>query len=412
MKKSLFRLAGFLFLLTLFVSVLTVGASAADGEGSASLVDRFVKPVYEWFEETFESLFTYVRNCIPALKTLSPEWIHYVILAAVLLVVLAFAIWLIISIFKLRFFRSLSLTGIVLLILGCGSFIGLCISMVNDGLAVKSFDDACALVHLTLMTNAPKFYEATVMKIEILQDPLWVLPIVMIVLAVLLAALFLVVISFSKKLERKRCCAKTEGAIAPLAAPAEVVAIEAAPETEEAPAEEVAEEAAAEEEPEAEAEPETEAEPEAEAEPEEEAPTYPMLDEPVFMPIPSSVFDAVDFTEPKRDGYALTVNIKAEETAEYMSDELAEELTATVYRRIPGEVAEIGLDCLNANFEPYAYIDARILRRLGLISESAAKIRVLGVGKMDKPLMIEASEIELDAVKMVTLAGGRVIRIL
>ena len=139
---------------------------------------------------------------------------------------------------------------------------------------------------------------------------------------------------------------------------------------------------------------------------------YPILETPIFMPIPSAIFDIVDFTSPTRDGYALAEGVEASVAAASMSDELAEELTSVVYAGAQsGPIIKIGVDCLAASFKPYSYINVKILRRLGLVPEDASAIMVVPHGTVDKPLMVEAADFAPTAVKMLTLAGGRAVRL-
>ena len=70
------------------------------------------------------------------------------------------------------------------------------------------------------------------------------------------------------------------------------------------------------------------------------------------------------------------------------------------------------IDALNENFKPYSYVDAKILRQKGLIPENAAAVRISAYGKIEKPLMIEASEFAPGVAKMIILAGGRPIQVL
>ena len=120
-------------------------------------------------------------------------------------------------------------------------------------------------------------------------------------------------------------------------------------------------------------------------------PDYPKLENPVFMPIPSTVSDTVDFTDPKRDGFTANPGVYAGTAEKLLSDEAAEDLTVVVYQRFDGKVAELPIDALNANFKPYSYVNAKILRQKGLIPESAAEVKITAFGKIEKPLMVQAS---------------------
>ena len=56
-------------------------------------------------------------------------------------------------------------------------------------------------------------------------------------------------------------------------------------------------------------------------------------------------------------------------------------------------------------------MDVNSLKAKQLISSETGYIKVLGGGKIDKPLLIYANDFSLSAVKMIALTGGKVIRV-
>lgn len=421
MKKNIAKLSMLLVLTCLLASCFSISALAAGADaGSDEGILGYVGDAYDWFESTFAPVFNYVRFAVPELTEIAEPVVHYAILGAVLLAVAVVVVLLIVSIFKGRFLRALARTVLWCTVIWCVSFLQLLVRQVIEAVgegATITFEQVCYAFHVDMYAMMPDLYQLlSEIPAFVSKDLVWLLPVVFLAAQILIIVVCAIIIKSSKKRARRKAAARA----AAVAAEAEAVLAEA-PETAalEAPAETPVEEAAAEaaveeaavaaEETPAEETPveETPAE-----EPETSLDEYPVLEEPVFMPIPSAIFDTVDFTDPKRDGFVLTTGVAGLDASFGMSDELAEELTAVVYAGAQGgEIVKIGVDCLCANFKPYSYINAKILRRLGLIPESASAIMVTDHGTVDKPLMVEAADFSPSAVKMLTLAGGRAVRL-
>lgn len=139
---------------------------------------------------------------------------------------------------------------------------------------------------------------------------------------------------------------------------------------------------------------------------EESAPT-------VFMPVPAAVSDVVDFVDEARDGICIRSFVRAEDVNHMMSGEQANALTAVVFRpaRAGNNRAIVYLDTLSDTFSPYSYVNLAILRKEGLVGEETTHIVVHARGVLRKPLMVEADGFSLEAVKMLSLTGGRAILI-
>lgn len=139
---------------------------------------------------------------------------------------------------------------------------------------------------------------------------------------------------------------------------------------------------------------------------EEEAPT-------IFMPVPAAVSDVVDFVDEARDGICIRSFVRAEDVNHMMSGEQANALTAVVYRPLrAGSAAEtVYLDTLSDTFSPYSFINLQILKKNGLVGADTTHLTVHARGVLRKPLMIEADCFSLEAVKMLSLTGGRAILI-
>ena len=457
MKKNIVKLSMLLVLVALLASMFSISALAAPADGGSDEgVLGIVGDAYGWFEKTFEPAFTYVRAAIPELEKIEEPIVHYAILAVILLITLFVVIRIILALFKGRFFRALARLVMWSTIIWFGLFVSIYVRSASQiGWENMNTPELfCVLFSLEMAFVMPKAAELAADLLEKLPfgNEYWVLPAAVLGTALLIFIICCIVISCSKKRARRKAAKKlADAAEAEAVASVEETApveeaeasVEASTEEAEAPAEEAhaeetAEESAPVEEAEAEAvasveetapveeaeaaaeetaeetapaaEAETEDAPaEAEALPESDAVA---LSAPVVMPIPSSVFDTVDFTDAKRDGFALAPSVTPMDAELALSDALAEELTATVYDGVKGgKTAVVSLEVLSESFKPYAYVNVKILRRLGMIADDVTSISVVERGVIDKPLMVEAAEISLSAVKMITLAGGRVIRL-
>ncbi|MBR6053026.1 MAG: hypothetical protein IKP55_04515 [Clostridia bacterium] len=396
---------------------------------------------YQFFSDTFPQLFGFVGKAIPALSD-AAEIVKYVVLIASLALAAFAVVAMVIGCFKIRFFRRLARVLLIIETLGMIGLVLIAVNTTNTG-------DFPANLVAALKAGSPAVFD--LIKSVFADFGEKTIPsFIIILVAFVVISLLLHLIIVLSRIIIKRANAKADAdadapeelpeeetvettpAPAPAAAPAEAVAsvpveepivpadvpeqeletvtdADAAPDVTEEPAAEepVAEEPVVEE-AEAEAETETAEENEPAAAP---IPDYPKLEKPVFMPIPSDVADTTDFTDAKRDGFTPKPGVSSAEAEKLLSDEAAEDLTAVVYGKIGDRVAELPIDALNENFKPYSYINAKILRQKGLIPESATEVRITSYGKVDKPLMVQASAFGPGVVKMIVLAGGRPIHL-
>ena len=92
-----------------------------------------------------------------------------------------------------------------------------------------------------------------------------------------------------------------------------------------------------------------------------------------------------------------------------VSDEEAQaqiEVSADGAKR-SGKMGEVNLDVICENFEDGDVVDVDTLKAEHLISSKVGRIKVLARGVMSKKLTVKASKFSLQAVKMITLAGGK-----
>lgn len=393
-------------------------------------MDKF----YQFFADTFPSLFGFIGKALPALAD-AAEIVRYIILILGLALAVTAVVVLVFGCIKTRFFRRLARILLIIETIGAA---GLVLIAVNT---VKSDKIPDGIVR-SLEVGSPEVYNLYRKIFTDFGDETAIVQsfIVMLVTFFVICLILHAIIVLSRIIV-KRSEQKEAGADVPDAIPAEEQAAEAAPASAAAPAPVVAtvepeeEPIAPADVPEAELETvdesdatpevseETEAAPADEGETNEETdadaisdappvPDYPKLEKPVFMPVPSTVSETVDFTDPKRDGFTLNPGAYVGAAELQMTDEAAEDLTVVVYRKVEGKVAELPIEALSANFKPYSYVDAKILRQKGLIPDTAGEVKITSFGSIDKPLMVQASCFAPGVAKMIILAGGRPIQVM
>ena len=134
----------------------------------------------------------------------------------------------------------------------------------------------------------------------------------------------------------------------------------------------------------------------------------------LFMPVPGRISGVIDFVSREGDGIAVLDSVRYEEVNRLLSDADADRLTAAVYRK--GEdrgvpQARVYLDDLSDAFADDSYVNLAILKEAHLVREDATSLVIYARGTLRKSLMIEADVFSLEAVKMISLTGGRAILI-
>lgn len=115
---------------------------------------------------------------------------------------------------------------------------------------------------------------------------------------------------------------------------------------------------------------------------------------------------------PKRD-FKILPKVEATEV-NVMSDAQAKQIIEYKPTNSPksakGKKGIINIDVLSQKFPAGARITIDSLRENSIIPSNVNYIKVLANGILDKPLIVEADDFSLQAVKMIALTGGRVIR--
>ncbi|MBE6597688.1 MAG: hypothetical protein E7641_08490 [Ruminococcaceae bacterium] len=105
--------------------------------------------------------------------------------------------------------------------------------------------------------------------------------------------------------------------------------------------------------------------------------------------------------------------VSAEEASDLIGDSEAEQMVSRSEKK-PNicrgcKKTFINVDTLSENYKAGEVVDLVSLKRKGLIPQSSCYLKVLARGRVDKPLEVRAQSFSRDAVKMITLTGGRAI---
>ena len=90
---------------------------------------------------------------------------------------------------------------------------------------------------------------------------------------------------------------------------------------------------------------------------------------------------------------------EAEEHIELVEEETGKERT--------GKMAAINLDTICESFEDGDVVTLEALKEKKLVPNKMGRVKILARGTMTKKLDVVADNFSLQAVKMITLAGGR-----
>ena len=114
---------------------------------------------------------------------------------------------------------------------------------------------------------------------------------------------------------------------------------------------------------------------------------------------------------PQRD-FTILKKVEATEVNVMTDTEAAKIIEYKVVKRkkTKGTKGIINIDVLSKKFSAGSRITIDVLHEMRIIPNNVNSIKVLAKGVLDKPLIIEADDFSLAAVKMIALTGGRVIR--
>lgn len=70
----------------------------------------------------------------------------------------------------------------------------------------------------------------------------------------------------------------------------------------------------------------------------------------------------------------------------------------------------VNIDTLSCNFAPNETVTLQKMQEKGLVPKNIQSVKVLARGILSKPLVVEAQDFSIDAVKMIVLTGGRAVK--
>ena len=123
---------------------------------------------------------------------------------------------------------------------------------------------------------------------------------------------------------------------------------------------------------------------------------------------PISISDMIRDRITLREAELMVSDEVAAAVYEQSKTEVPEEKRAvkrSVTRSLKGE---INIDTLSDNFNAHDTVTLEVLKQKKLVPQKIQYIKVLARGVLDKPLVIEADDFSLNAIKMIMLTGGKV----
>lgn len=128
--------------------------------------------------------------------------------------------------------------------------------------------------------------------------------------------------------------------------------------------------------------------------------------------------NAIEADEMLSDEVALAFVIEEDEDEpeEYDDDDEADEEVVVVPKAEAGPKTEgkrgfINIGDIDEAFEPHDHVTLDALKHKGLVSKKIKRIKILADGELTKPLSVKAHSFSIQAIKMIELTGGTVIKI-
>ncbi|MBE6661608.1 MAG: hypothetical protein E7605_09450 [Ruminococcaceae bacterium] len=84
---------------------------------------------------------------------------------------------------------------------------------------------------------------------------------------------------------------------------------------------------------------------------------------------------------------------------------------ATSHPKTEGQKGHINLGDVDAAFEAGDTVTLDILKQKGLVPKKIKRIKILADGELTKPLTVKAHSFSIQAIKMIELTGGMVIKL-
>ena len=132
----------------------------------------------------------------------------------------------------------------------------------------------------------------------------------------------------------------------------------------------------------------------------------PVVVVPVVEPEPEP--EPVPEPEPEPEIIPVVEHIDAEEADALITDTQA--MQTVIYESGAGHGKQgiINLGLINEKFDSDEVITLELLKQRGLVPKKVGRLKVLARGVMTKKLAVYADKFSIQAVKMITLAGGTI----
>ena len=109
--------------------------------------------------------------------------------------------------------------------------------------------------------------------------------------------------------------------------------------------------------------------------------------------------------------------VSAQEVNSVITDEVAIALVEDkseeyiVKTKVSGKKGIVNVDTLSKNFAKNETVNLQALKAKGLVAKNVGSVKVLARGTLDKPLIVEANDFSIEAVKMIVLTGGKATKV-
>ena len=112
----------------------------------------------------------------------------------------------------------------------------------------------------------------------------------------------------------------------------------------------------------------------------------------------------------------ISESVSVEEVSDKIDDNIIDQLVIKAndlpkYKKAKKEKHIINIDTISEHFENEEIVDLHSLKEKRLLPQKCNYFKVLARGVLDKKLTVEANDFSRDAVKMILLTGGNVVKI-
>ena len=112
----------------------------------------------------------------------------------------------------------------------------------------------------------------------------------------------------------------------------------------------------------------------------------------------------------------ITESISVEEAKEKIEDEVLDKLVVKAndlakYKKAKKEKFIVNIDSISEKFNNGEVVNLESLKAKNLLPKKCNYFKVLARGILDKKITVEANDFSKDAIKMILLTGGNVVKV-